>query len=258
MLTLTDARVTFETAVSRLTAKPDLVAKAKPLYAHFHKYESQYGELSQIRKLEQRMAELFPEDPQLSQFAARYSAEGFDPTQIRPTVSPAAQRRPKSTVMQSIEQVPSVQDSPRPIYNSSPRPPFVQITNSPKRPFPEDFESELNRPRKLARGESPLKGAAGRRLNEAKNARGTPQWQPNAPVSLLFSIFSQMLSGDVFAEANANQGAGTICRPSRHNIPFEYHPSSGPLHGYQVQPGGYGPASQSNPYSRLPKLEGIS
>jgi cleavage stimulation factor subunit 3 len=242
MLTWIDARVTFETAVSRLTAKPELVAKAKPLYAHFHKYESQYGELSQIRKLEQRMAELFPEDPQLSQFAARYSAEGFDPTQVRPTVSPAVQRRPKSTVMQSIEQVPSVQDSPRPIYNSSPRPPFVQITNSPKRPFPEDFESELNRPRKLARGESPLKGAAGRRLNEAKNARGTPQWQPNAPVSLLFSI-SSPTAWSVFAEDNANPDIGTVRCSTRYNIPFEHYSSGGPLHCYQVQPRGYGPTS---------------
>jgi cleavage stimulation factor subunit 3 len=163
-----------------LTAKPDLVAEAKPLYSYFHKYESQYGEISQIKKLEQRMAELFPEDPKLSQFASRFSSDGFDPTTIRPTISPAFQRRPKSTVMQSIEQ-PSVQDSPRPLYDISPRPPFVQMTNSPKRPFPEDFEAD--RPRKLQRGESPLKGAAGRRLNEQKNARATPQqWLPNAPV----------------------------------------------------------------------------
>jgi len=48
---LPDARVTFETVVSRLTQKPELVSKAKPLYAFFHKYESQYGELSQISKL---------------------------------------------------------------------------------------------------------------------------------------------------------------------------------------------------------------
>jgi cleavage stimulation factor subunit 3 len=127
------------------------------------------------------MAELFPEDPKLLQFATRYSGDGFDPTVVRPIISPAFQMRPKSTIMQSIEQIPSVQGSPRPPYDISPRPQYLQTTNSPKRPFPEDFESELNRPRKLARGESPLKGAAGRRLNEQKQARGTPQWQPNAP-----------------------------------------------------------------------------
>ncbi|KAI9052607.1 hypothetical protein LZ554_003950 [Drepanopeziza brunnea f. sp. 'monogermtubi'] len=184
----TNARVTFEMVVSKLTSKPESVHKAKPLYAYFHKYESQYGELSQISKLEARMAELFPEDPKLSQFASRYSGVGFEPTGIRLIVSPATQTRPKG-VMQSIEHPPpAMQISPRPQYapepSRSPRPQYVQTavtTNSPKRPFPvEDVESDLNRPRKLARGESPLKGAAGRRLDQQKRLQqGTPSW--NAP-----------------------------------------------------------------------------
>jgi cleavage stimulation factor subunit 3 len=172
--------------VSRLTAKPELLAKAKPLYIYFHKYESNYGELSQIRKLEQRMAELFPEDPKLLRFASRYSGDNFDPTAVRPIVSPATQMRPKSNVLQSIEKAASITDSPRPQYaqENSPRPQYIQQTNSPKRPFPtEDFDNDLNRPRKLARGESPLKGAAGRRLDQQKRlqqAQGTTQWQANA------------------------------------------------------------------------------
>ena len=48
---MTDARVVFETCVNRLISKPETLAKAKPLYAYFHKYESQYGELSQISVL---------------------------------------------------------------------------------------------------------------------------------------------------------------------------------------------------------------
>ncbi|TVY80631.1 mRNA 3'-end-processing protein rna14 [Lachnellula suecica] len=179
----TNARVAFETAVSRLTQKPESVAKAKPLYAYFHKYESKYGELSQIRKLELRMAELYPEDPKLLQFASRYSGQGFDPTAVRPIISPATQMRPKSTaLMPSIEQHTSVQDSPRPqfVQEISPRPQYLQTTNSPKRPFPvEDMDDD--RPRKLARGQSPLKGAAGRRLNQQKQLHGTPGWQSNAP-----------------------------------------------------------------------------
>lgn len=87
------------------------------------------------------------------------------------------------TVMQSIEQPASVQNSPRPQYvqEASPRPYIPQITNSPKRPFPvEDVEGDLNRPRKLARGESPLKGAAGRRLDQQKRLQAaTPTWQGN-------------------------------------------------------------------------------
>ncbi|KAF4636155.1 hypothetical protein G7Y89_g1934 [Cudoniella acicularis] len=182
----TNARVAFETAVSRLTQKPELISKAKPLYSYFHKYESQYGELSQIKKLEQRMAELFPEDPKLLRFASRYSVEGFDPTAVRPIISPATQMRPKKSVMQSIEQFPSVPNSPQPqfIQKSSPRPQYVQATNSPKRPFPLEDLEDLNRPRKLARGESPLKGAAGRRLDQQKRlqqTQGNPGWQSTAP-----------------------------------------------------------------------------
>jgi len=170
-----------------LTSKPENIHKAKRLYSFFHKYESQYGELSQIRKLEVRMAELYSEDPKLLQFSKRYSDDNFDPTAFRPIVSPTAQMQPKNTLMQSIEQ-PSMPHSPRPAYQQepSPRPQYLQTnvtqTNSPKRPFQPE-EDEYNRPRKLARGESPLKGAAGRRLDQQKRMQnqGTPQWQQAPP-----------------------------------------------------------------------------
>lgn len=180
---MTDARVTFEQVVNRLAQKPELLPKAKPLYAYFHKYESQYGELSQISKLEQRMAEVFPEDPKLLRFASRFSSEGFDPTAVRLIISPTTQMRPKA-LMQSIERQPSMPHSP-PVYpfaaeaSRSPRPMMLQATNSPKRPFPVDeLENELNAPRKLARGASPLKGAAGRRLDQQKRLQGTPGSAP--------------------------------------------------------------------------------
>lgn len=148
--------------------------KAKPLYAYFHKYESQFGELAQIAKLESRMAELFPDDPKLSYFKERYSSPKFDPITARMIISPRAQLRPKM-LLPSIERPPSMppqQQAPRspaaPAMQSafSPRPQFARATASPKRPFQDD--EELNRPRKLARGESPLKGAAGRRLDQQR------------------------------------------------------------------------------------------
>lgn len=105
------------------------------------------------------MSDLFPEDPMLMHFARRFTTQGFDPTAIRPIISPATQARPKA--LPSIETSQSVQDSPR---NQ-----LLQISNSPKRPLPADeSDNEANRPRKLARGESPLKGAAGRRLDQQK------------------------------------------------------------------------------------------
>jgi cleavage stimulation factor subunit 3 len=194
-----------------LTSKPENVFKAKRLYLYFHKYESQYGELSQIQKLEKRMAELYPEDPNLLQFSKRFSDEGFDPTAVRPIISPAAQMQPKRTIMQSIEQPTSVQDSPRPQYQEvSPRPQYVQATNSPKRPFQADDENDFNRPRKLARGESPLKGAAGRRLDQQKRLQNqvSVQWQSSGTpfviprdITFLMSIIprADLYHGDVIS-----------------------------------------------------------
>ena len=160
-----DARVVFETAVNKLAQKPETVARAKPIYAFFHDFESRYGELSQITKLEKRMRDLFPEDPMLTLFSRRFLQQGFDPTAIRPIISPATQARPRA--IPSIETPPSAQKTP-------PRR-FAPPTSSPKRPMPfEEPDPEATRPRKLARGESPLKGAAGRRLDQQKRNR-----QPN-------------------------------------------------------------------------------
>ncbi|KAK5661714.1 hypothetical protein OQA88_9814 [Cercophora sp. LCS_1] len=176
----TNARVLFETVVNRLTQRPETVHKSKPLYAYFHKYESQFGELSQIAKLEERMAELFPEDPKLTHFNARYSSDKFNPIAARIIVSPATQLKPKS-LMPSIEQPPSIHNSPRPLplaARNSPRPQFLPPTNSPKRALAVDDLDEP--PRKIQRndiqefqrGASPLKGAAGRRLDQQRRLQG--------------------------------------------------------------------------------------
>lgn len=162
-----DARVVFETCVNRLIAKPETLNKAKPLYAYFHKYESQYGELSQISKLEERMMELFPDDPKLKYFTARYSSDKFDPISAQIIISKAVQMRPKQAGA-AAERPASVQYSPVPQrQEQSPRPQYIRATASPKRPLGVDDE-ELNPPKRLARGASPLKGAAGRRLDQQR------------------------------------------------------------------------------------------
>ncbi|KAF4967181.1 hypothetical protein FZEAL_10567 [Fusarium zealandicum] len=164
----TNARVVFETCVNRLVSKPETLVKAKPLYAYFHKYESQYGELSQISKLEDRMAELFPEDPRLRYFVARFSSDKFDPIAAPLIISKAVQMRPKQA-MPLVEQPTSLRNSPLlpARQEQSPRPQYVRATASPKRPLGIDDE-ELNPPKRVARGVSPLKGAAGRRLDQQR------------------------------------------------------------------------------------------
>lgn len=209
-----DARAVFETIVSRLTQKPETVFRAKPLFIYFHDYESQFGEIAQIIKLEQRMATYFPEDPQLLRFASRYATTTFDPTAIRPIISQRTQMRPAmpanivpNNVMPTVEEpslpaplpvVPQEIRGASPAILNSPRPAHLApAMNSPKRPL-EDVEGEYNQPRKMIRGESPLKGAAGRRLDAARRnlaaaaGANTPVAAGPAPlprgINFLFSI----------------------------------------------------------------------
>lgn len=149
MLTI-DARVVFETVATRLSQKPDTVTKAKPLYAFFHDFESRYGELSQIVKLEQRMQDLFPEDPALRLFSQRFVDTDFDPTAIRLVVSPAKQSRLKSLAAVA-EQAAVVATNGIQLPKQSPAP--------PKRPLDveDSGEASIDRPRKVVRGQSPAR-----------------------------------------------------------------------------------------------------
>lgn len=144
--------------VRKLAANPANVHKAKPIFAFLHEYESRYGDLTQVISLESRMRELYPDDSTLEQFAHRYSSPIFDPTAVRPIISPS-QTRPKAAFPR--EQPESRHGTPTPRY------PDVPATNSPKRPF-EELDDDMSRPRKFMRGESPLKTLQGRRLEQQK------------------------------------------------------------------------------------------
>lgn len=232
-----DARAVFETIVKRLTDKPDLKDKAKPLFYFFHNHESQYGELSQIHNLEKRMADLYPEDPQLKRFSYRFrhenpsSHEDFNPTTVRHIISMGTQAKPKlfpnaipsiedraltpnppdsyrTTPQPSMPQSPRQAQrqrfvSPRPFQPSGtvPSPPGytaqaygIPTTTSPtKRPFA-DLGQQADESRKLARGESPLKGAAGRRLDAHKRGGlGQGGATPVPPLPRDISFFLSIL-----------------------------------------------------------------
>jgi cleavage stimulation factor subunit 3 len=149
--------------VRKLAANPENIPKAKPIFAFLHEYESRYGDLVQVINLEARMRELFPDDPTLSQFAHRYSTSAFDPTAVRPIISPS-QTRPKP--LATVEQIQSANDTPASRYLDAPS------MNSPKRPFPlDEFDDEPNRPRKFIRAESPLKTSTVRRVDQQKRTQ---------------------------------------------------------------------------------------
>ncbi|KAL9128364.1 MAG: hypothetical protein Q9217_002943 [Psora testacea] len=158
----TNARVVFETVVTRLSQKPETVAKAKPLYAFFHDFESRYGELAQVVKLEKRMSDLFPEDSSLLLFSKRFVDDGFDPTAIRPIISPAKQTRHNPV---HSKETTALIDQALPL----------QSVSSPKRPLPlDDSDNDADRPRKIVRGESPLKGAPSQRMVQQNSQQPPP------------------------------------------------------------------------------------
>lgn len=113
-----------------------------------------------MMKLEKRISENFPDDSSLARFSNRYSGEDFDPITARPLLS-STQVRPKATTTAERPMQLS-QDSP----NSNAT--VLNTSNSPKRPLADEADGDSIYPRKIARGESPLKGAAGRRLVDAK------------------------------------------------------------------------------------------
>lgn len=171
---LTNARAVFETTISRFLGQniPASTQKTKPLFAFFHDYESKYGELTQVVRLETRMRELFPEDPALKQFAARYSTSNFDPMSVHPIIS-NTQIQPKQFVLSSIEAADPVNSPLQKVIDNI-------ATHSPKRPLQFD-DLEESQPRKMMRAESPLKGAAGRRMNQQQQQQQSQQQQQARP-----------------------------------------------------------------------------
>jgi cleavage stimulation factor subunit 3 len=127
------------------------------------------------------MNTLYPDDPRLTSFSHRFISNDFDPTSVRPIVSPSTQTREVSSLPPSghhMDTQPSQQGfHPHQIqqsteqFSSPPTQYNLPPLNSPKRPLiVDESDSEPLRPRKLARGESPLKGAAGRRLEKRRLA----------------------------------------------------------------------------------------
>lgn len=183
---VTNARAVFETAVNKLTQREETKHKAKPIFALFHRHEALYGDLDQVKKLEKRISTLFPEDPTLSLFSERHTTQGFNPCAIRPVISPGTQTKPKASDshgLGGLRQTAFMRNSPPP-----PLATIGSITNSPKRSLDES-DNEMP-PRKMQRGDSPLKGAAGRRLdaarktglrNEVNQGTSTPQPAPAPP-----------------------------------------------------------------------------
>lgn len=180
---LTNARAVFETTITKLT-NPALPAqqqkdKCRPLLAHMHAFESAYGDLAQIARIEKRMAELYPEEHALSRFGNRFATPAFDATRVQLIISPT-QARPKLGPPPNQHRDPrAAPPSPPGQLMLGPNGPYVA---SPKRGPPEDSDTDTPLPAaKYRRADSPLKGAAGRRLAQrAGGFTATSGLQPEA------------------------------------------------------------------------------
>lgn len=148
--------------VRRLASNPQNVHKAKPIFSFLHEYESRYGDLTQMISLENRMRELFPENPTLEQFSHRYSTPFFNPTAVRPILS-SSQTRPKGSYPKEIPE--PRHGTPVPKYMDAP-----PASDSPKRPA-EEFDDDTSRPRKFVRAESPLRVVQSRRMEQQKRTQ---------------------------------------------------------------------------------------
>ena len=218
------------------------------------------------------MAELYPDDRSLKQFSSRFVTPTFDPTSVRPVISPT-QVRPKTLIHQSIEDVVAPYETPQ-LKLSTPI-----ATNSPKRPLP--FDDLDDGPRKMLRAESPLKGAAGRRM-DAKRLNGLPAVlpvvQPRPPqplppaITYLLSLLPKphyyndaqfnpikmvnlLRDTDIFDNSAARSTAPPLhATPQPQSLPhgwqppFQQHPQAPVMHPGMMPPG-QGPPGQP-PYWR--------
>lgn len=74
----TNARALFERSALKIPSE-----RARSLWDTWARYENMYGDLTAVRKLEQRWAEAFPGDSPLKRFAQRFTFDGIDEIALR-------------------------------------------------------------------------------------------------------------------------------------------------------------------------------
>lgn len=179
-----NARAVFETTMTKISntatiPEPQKKEKSRPLLSYMHSFESNYGDLDKIHKIEKRLRDLFPSELDVVTFASRFALPSFDAMAVQLVISPTQARpdtggpAPGTDLPHLPQAVPSIEEpgkSPRSRLELGPHGPYVA---SPKRAL-EDSDNDTP-VRKFMRAESPLKGAAGRRIQS--------QTGPSAPPS---------------------------------------------------------------------------
>lgn len=179
----TNARAVFETTMTKISnlasiSEQQKKDKSRLLLGYMHTFESNYGDLDKIHKIEKRLRDMFPSEPDVATFAKRFALPSFDalsvqlvisPTQAQPKTAVEAQQAAAAIVSQAVPSIEEPGKSPPSRLELGPHGPYVA---SPKRGL-EDSDNDTPA-RKFMRAESPLKGAAGRRMNPQQAAPPVP------------------------------------------------------------------------------------
>ncbi|KXT16419.1 hypothetical protein AC579_5138 [Pseudocercospora musae] len=181
---ITNARVVFESTLPKITGSAEFSDlqkkdKCRALIVYMHDFESKYGDLAQIHKIEKRMSELYPDEPEISRFSGRFSLPTFDAMNVQLVLSPT-QAQPKvfdpaQLAAQASSAAPPVIgiEAPRQIREGTTGPEILLGPNgpyvaSPKRPL-DDSDADTPQ-RKFMRGESPMKTSATAVLGSGQGA----------------------------------------------------------------------------------------
>nr|POE92420.1 mrna 3'-end-processing protein rna14 [Quercus suber] len=224
----TNARAVFETTITKISNSTSLTEEQKtersaPLYDYMYELESKYGDLQQIHKLLKRMANVkSPSVPPIARIAQRYELSKFDGTTCQIVISPkqvipqgSNQTQEQQSALESTAHLESVNDHLRLGKNG----PYVA---SPKRPL-EDSEDD-SPARKFMRAESPLKGAAGRRIqghsaNNSMHISTVPDIRNFPPPQLPTALGGSANASAGFAVKNFAPTANSLPAMPQPNFP---------------------------------------
>lgn len=235
---LTNAKVVFETTLTKIqntTSIPAEVQKEKcrPLLGYMHAFESNYGDLAQIHKLEKRMGEMYPDEPELTRFSHRFEMPSFDALKAQIVISPT-QTRPRPAVPYPVQPPPAgavaaAMDGGE--IRLGPHGPYVA---SPKRPL-DDSETDTPSRKFMRGGDSPIKGAAGKRI---ATGGGLGAMSATVPTTNNNISTSSGGGGGGFAVKNYVPGASSAAAPPMPLLPDQIMSLLGRLpaaNTYQVQ-----------------------
>lgn len=227
----TNARAVFETTITKISNTASLSAEQKmerctPLYDHMYEFESRYGDLQQIHRLLGRMTNtLVPSISPVQRMAQRHRLSRLDGITCQIVISPT-QTVPKGSQRAfdeaDVHAVNGFDGMKNEHIRLGKNGPYVA---SPKRPL-EDSEDD-SPARKFMRGESPLKGAAGRRIqgHSATNSTHIPMHLHAMPEARVFPSAQPLQPPPGALLGNGAAGFAVKTFVPNPNLPTMPHPT---------------------------------